>query len=82
MRYIFGGAVVVFVVMMAVGAVTGRVKARSCCAPADPALDRRMRAAFARTAGTESGDGSISEIRSGAAPASSAAAPRRSDGPT
>lgn len=33
------------VVALAVGAVAGRVRATSCCAPADPARDARMRAA-------------------------------------
>ena len=35
----------VLVVALAVGAVTGRVRATSCCAPADTACDARMRAA-------------------------------------
>ena len=33
------------VVALAVGAIAGNVRARSCCAPADPDLDGRMRAA-------------------------------------
>lgn len=51
-RYMLGGLVVLYIVVMAVGALTGRVRARSCC-PADPARDRRMRAAMAPLAGTE-----------------------------
>jgi len=37
-------AVVVMVaaLALAVGAISGRVTARSCCAPGDPAHDRRM----------------------------------------
>ena len=40
-----GGIFSLFVIALAVGAVTGRVRASSCCAPGDPALDARMRAA-------------------------------------
>lgn len=46
MHYVVGGLVAAFVIVLAVGAITGRVKARSCCAVADPARDLRMRAAF------------------------------------
>jgi hypothetical protein len=45
MQYVIGGIVSLVVIALAIGAVTGRVRARSCCAPADPALDARMRAA-------------------------------------
>jgi hypothetical protein len=37
--------VVTFVVLLAVGALTGRVKVRSCCSMAASADDLRMRAA-------------------------------------
>jgi len=32
MRYLLAAPVVLFIAVMAVGAITGRVKARSCCA--------------------------------------------------
>lgn len=35
-----------FALLLLAGAVTGRVKAKSCCAVADPKRDLRMRAAF------------------------------------
>ena len=38
--------VALFLVLLLAGAVTGRVKVRSCCAVADPRADARMRAAF------------------------------------
>lgn len=41
-----GVAVALFTAVLLVGAVTGRVKVRSCCAVADPRRDLRMRAAF------------------------------------
>ena len=41
-QFLLGGIIVVFMVMLAVGALTGRVKARSCCSIADPNQDRRM----------------------------------------
>jgi hypothetical protein len=42
-RYLVATPVVIFLVLLAVGALTGRVRARSCCSPADPAADLRMR---------------------------------------
>jgi hypothetical protein len=45
MQYVIGPALALATLVLAVGAITGRVKATSCCAPADPALDRRMQAA-------------------------------------
>ncbi len=42
MKYLVAAPVVLFVVWLAVGAITGRVKARSCCSiPAE--RDLRMR---------------------------------------
>jgi hypothetical protein len=38
--------VLVFLVVLAVGALTGRVRGGSCCAAADPRRDLRMRDAF------------------------------------
>lgn len=46
MEYVVGGVVIAFLVLLAVGAVTGRVRSRSCCAIPDPSQDLRMRAAF------------------------------------
>ena len=42
-QYILGGAVVVFLVLLVVGAVTGRVHVRGCCSIAEPGRDLRMR---------------------------------------
>ena len=44
MQYVIGGIVAAFTLALAIGALTGRVKVRSCCAVADPTRDRRMRA--------------------------------------
>lgn len=41
-EWLLGGAVIVFMVLLAIGAITGRVKARSCCSAVDPEHDRRM----------------------------------------
>jgi hypothetical protein len=35
--------IVLFLVLLLVGAVTGRVRVRTCCAVTDPARDARMR---------------------------------------
>ena len=45
-EYVIGGVVIAFLVVLVVGAVTGRVKSRSCCSVADPRQDLRMRGAF------------------------------------
>ena len=42
-RYLLAALVVLPVLVLVIGAATGRVKARPCCAPADPAKDLRMR---------------------------------------
>ena len=44
--YLVAAAVVTFLVVLVVGALTGRVKLRSCCAVADASKDLRMRSAF------------------------------------
>lgn len=44
---VLGVLAVGFVLMLALGAVTGRVRLNSCCAVADPRRDLRMREAFA-----------------------------------
>lgn len=46
MQYAVGGFVALFLLALVVGAVTGRVRARSCCTPTDPRRDLRMRGAF------------------------------------
>ena len=46
MVYVLGGLAALFLVLVVVGAVTGRVEVRSCCTVADPRRDARMRAAF------------------------------------
>jgi len=43
-QYVIGSVLALATVALVVGAITGRVKVQSCCAPADPACDRRMRA--------------------------------------
>jgi hypothetical protein len=43
MRYLIAAPIIILMVLLAVGALTGRVRARNCCAPADPAADLRMR---------------------------------------
>jgi hypothetical protein len=45
MRYLIAAPVVLATVGLAVGAVRGRVRIRSCCA-ADPRRDYRMRSAM------------------------------------
>jgi hypothetical protein len=42
-RYVVAAPIVLFLVLLLVGAVTGRVRVRTCCAVADPARDARMR---------------------------------------
>jgi hypothetical protein len=46
MAYVFAVPVLLFLVALAYGGLTGRVRLSSCCAVADPARDLRMRAAF------------------------------------
>jgi hypothetical protein len=46
MQYVFGVPVLLFLVALVYGGLTGRVRMASCCAVADPACDLRMRAAF------------------------------------
>jgi hypothetical protein len=65
-----GVAVIVLTVLLLVGAVTGRVKATSCCGIADPRRDARMRDAFADEAPRQSDAPSIATMseRIGVAP--------------
>ncbi len=46
MDYVLGSLAALFLVAALIGAVTGRLTVRSCCAVADPKRDARMRAAF------------------------------------
>ncbi len=46
MVQVLGVVVVVFSLLLVVGAITGRITIQSCCAPADPRRDARMAAAF------------------------------------
>jgi hypothetical protein len=46
MEYVVGIPVLVFLLVLAYGGITGRVRLSSCCAVADPRRDLRMRAAF------------------------------------
>jgi hypothetical protein len=64
MRFLLGGIVVAFMLALAVGALTGRVKARNCCSasartgpsaddrstPAGPEMDPRLDAFIAQHA--------------------------------
>ncbi len=43
LQYLIGGVVVVFLVLLVVGGLTGRVKLRNCCSIANPDHDLRMR---------------------------------------
>ena len=46
MTYVVAVLVVLPVLALVAGALLGRVTLQSCCAPADPRCDLRMRAAF------------------------------------
>jgi hypothetical protein len=46
LTYVVGGLAAVLVLVLLLGAITGRLRLGSCCAVADPARDLRMRAAF------------------------------------
>ena len=44
LRYLIGGAVIAFVVLLIYGGLTGRMRMRKgCCCPTDPDKDLRMR---------------------------------------
>jgi len=45
MRYLIGGVLAALTFVLAIGAIGGRVRIRSCCAVADPTRDLRMRGA-------------------------------------
>ena len=46
MEYLLGGIVLAFLLLLVLGAATGRADLRSCCSIADPSRDLRMRAAY------------------------------------
>lgn len=46
MQYVVGALLLLSLAFLAVAALTGRVKLRSCCSPVDARRDLRMRAAF------------------------------------
>ena len=39
-RYLLGGAVAAFMVVLAIGGLTGRVRAKGCCSTGEPWVDR------------------------------------------
>lgn len=41
-RFMLGGIVITFLLVMVIGGLTGRVKARSCCSLGPPDWDVRM----------------------------------------
>ena len=43
-RYLVATPLVIFIVLLVVGALTGRVQVRNCCSIADPSKDLRMTA--------------------------------------
>ncbi|MEI7779490.1 MAG: hypothetical protein WCJ42_08670 [Actinomycetes bacterium] len=46
MSYVIGGAAAIFLLALAVGGLTGRVRLNSCCSIADPRRDKRMASAY------------------------------------
>jgi hypothetical protein len=67
MRYVLAAPVVLFMLWLAVGAVTGRVRARSCCAiPAD--RDLRMRDVV--VAAPPTSEGAVPTVSTGKTPPS------------
>lgn len=47
MAYAIGMIAALFLIVLVVGAATGRVQLNSCCTAADPRRDLRMRGAYA-----------------------------------
>jgi hypothetical protein len=65
--YALAAIAVLPLVALVLGAVTGRVRVRSCCSAVDPAKDLRMRAAFAedpavRQAHSQTGAGMCARV--------------------
>ncbi len=50
MRYLLGGLVIAFMLFMLSGALSGRIKAKTCCNVGDQAQDSRMRSALGNDA--------------------------------
>ena len=46
MEIVIGSLIVLSLVALVLGAVSGRVRLESCCTPSDPSRDLRMRDAF------------------------------------
>lgn len=46
MAYLFAIPVVLFLIVLVVGGLTGRVRTSPCCSTADPSRDLRIRASF------------------------------------
>ena len=46
MEYLISGLVLTFLVLLVLGAATGRINLGACCSIADPSRDLRMRAAY------------------------------------
>ena len=42
-RFVLGGIVIAFLLVMVIGGLTGRVRAQSCCGVGTPDRDVRMR---------------------------------------
>jgi hypothetical protein len=51
-RDLIGGVFAAFTLLLAIGAIRGRVRVRSCCAVADPTRDLRMPGAAPTNPGT------------------------------
>ncbi len=41
-RFMLGGIVIAFILVMVIGGLTGRVKAQNCCSVSPPEQDARM----------------------------------------
>ena len=53
MEYLISGLVLTFLVLLVLGAATGRINLGACCSIADPSRDLRMRAAYESEPGQE-----------------------------
>jgi hypothetical protein len=52
LRYLFATPLVIFVALLVIGSLTGRVKMRSCCGAPPPERDLRLRTDESTTTGT------------------------------
>ena len=57
MVYLLGGIVVLYIIAMTVGALTGRVRIRPCCGVSDPRRDPRLFPAASPS------DGAVDELQ-------------------